>query len=246
MKKDKLNLIAILIVIVTILGGIYLSKSNGENSQINTQEENTSIKGGMSDEEINLELDNLLGILMNIHYISITDTTSSDPSTVILDELQEAMNDKNKLERLQYKLEPLMKSENEVINVTAFATETTRVILIQAYEKWIEYLHGFDITNPDISEFQYQLALFGSSTHDAYLLFVEGASMLPVVAVEFKGEDGSENTINENIKNHFLSKIDELFSDIFIENEKFYKETGNRYAIPLLVQGYKDFFNSPE
>lgn len=51
--------------------------------------------------------------------------------------------------------------------------------------------------------------------------------------------------MNEDIMDHFVSKIDELFADIFEEDDEFYKETSNRYAIAILVRGYRDFFESP-
>ena len=63
-----------------------------------------------------------------------------------------------------------------------------------------------------------------------------------MVTVNFAEDGKEENIVNENLKNHFISKIDKLFSNIFIDNEQFYQETKNRYAIAILVQSYKDFF----
>ncbi len=99
------------------------------------------------------------------------------------------------------------------------------------------------MNNVDVAEFQYQLSLFQTSGHDAYLKLAEGSSMLPMVTVEFAEKEGGENSINKEVANHFVNKIDELFADVFAENAIFYKETKNRYVVAIIVQGYKDFFS---
>lgn len=195
----------------------------------------------MSDDEIKSQLDEVLTALMHFHYISVDDKELDNPDTFILDMLSEAMNDLNKLKSLQVRTQNLDKSPNEVIATTGFVIRTSSQLMIPAYEAWIQYLRGVDANNVSVSEFQYQLAKFNSSTHDVYLKLVEGSSLLPMVTVVF-GKDGAQNTVNEDLKTYFLAKIDELFTDIFADDDQFYRETKNRYAVAVLVRGYKDFY----
>lgn len=245
-KKYKGIIIVIITIAVIVLIVFKDSDKSQEVLKDTTPEESSVLVKNLSDEEIKTEIDNTLDVLMRLHYISVIDKQSGDPNNVIVDELTESMNDLNKLEGLLYKTETISKSPNELISTTGKILNMSTILLTRSYNAWIEYLRGVDIYTADVAEFQYQLSLFQTSTHDTYLQLVEGASLLPMITVEFAKEEGEENSINEELKNHFLAKIDQLFSDIFIENDKFYKETKNRYAIAILVSGYKDFFNKAE
>ncbi len=239
--KEYKGLIVVILIIVAIV--IFTSKNKKPKEIINNnQPESSALSEKMTDEDINNEIDSTLETLMTIHYVSVIEKQSNDPNSVILDELQESMNDLNKLKGVMYKAESLSSSKNEIISTTGLALKVTILSLEKSYGSWIEYLRSVDMNNADLSEFQYQLALFGTSTHDAYLKLMEGASLLPMITVEFAKEEGKENTINENLKSHFLSKIDDLFKDILVDNEKYYKETKNRYAVAILIQNYIDFF----
>lgn len=196
----------------------------------------------LSDDEIKSQLNDILLVLQGLHYLSVSDPLDEHTQTPILDILKEAMDDRNKVKNLVDKIHPLTKSGNKIIATTALAIGASNLELIKIYDSWVEYLRGVDQLNVNIAELQYQIALFGSSTHDVYLRLVENSSLLPMVAVDFSESESTQNQINQNIKSYFVARIDELFSDIFIENEKFYKETKNRYAIAILVQSYKDFY----
>lgn len=260
MDKNKLIPIAILLASI-ILGGFYYASEINKQQSIEKREQTESkimneqenIKNNSltesaisvektNNEELKSEIDNILHALLVLHYVSIIDKKSVDPNSVILDELQESMNDLNKLQGLKYETESISKSKNEIIATTGLAINVTALTLIETYSTWIEYLRSVDINTVNISEFQYQLALFQTSTHDSYLTLVKGVSLLPMVTVEFAKEEDAENSVNEDLKNHFLKKIDELFTDILTDNEIFYKETKNRYVVPVIIQGYKDFF----
>jgi len=197
-------------------------------------------------EDIETQVDDTLDVLMRIHYVSTIDKPPSGPDSVILDQLQESMNDLNKLKGLVYKAETLSKSQNEIIATTGLVLHISVLELINAYSGWIEYLRKVDINNIDLAEFQYQLALFQTSTHDTYLKLVEGASLLPMITVQFAKEDGGENSINGDLRNHFIAKIDELFGDILIADDLYHKETKNRYAVAVLIKNYKNFFISSD
>jgi len=246
MEKIKEYKVIIIIVLVIAVIVIITSRNNNKSQEIlkdTTPVESSVLVSNLSDEEIKTEMDNILDVLMRLHYVSVIDKTSGNPDSVIFDELQESMNDLNKLQGLLYKTEVISKSPNELLATTGKVLDVSTLLLIKSYTSWIEYLRRVDINNINISEFQYQMSLFQTSTHDTYLKLIEGASLLPMITVEFAKEEGGKNSVNEGLKSHFLNKIDELFKDILIDNETFYKKTKNRYAIAILISGYKDFFN---
>jgi hypothetical protein len=225
MKEEYKKPAIALIVVVLISSLIWaLNKDSNDTEVLKSSASETSF---ISDDEMKDQLDEILTALMHFHYISVDDKELDNPDTFILDMLSEAMNDLNKLKSLQVKTQNIEKSPNEVIATTGFVIKTSSQLMIPAYESWIQYLRGVDANNVSVSEFQYQLAKFNSSTHDVYLKLVEGSSLLPMVTVVF-GENGAQNTVNEDLKTHFLAKIDELFDDIFADDDQFYRETKNR------------------
>ena len=230
------------IIFVLIIGAIVFFFGEKPTAQlVGQQEESLPVP---QVENIENQVDDTLDVLMRIHYVSTIDVQPSSPESVILDGLQESMNDLNKLKGLLYKTETLSKSQNEIIATTGLVLKVSVLELITAYGGWVEYLRKVDINNIDLSEFQYQLALFQTSTHDTYLKLIEGASLLPMIVVQFAEEDGGKNSINEDLRNHFVAKIDELFGDILIADDLYHKETKNRYAVAVLIRNYKDFLVS--
>ena len=201
-------------IIITLVIGVFLFIEN--ETKINTHEvsndkdmEESSIPNdSLSDEQIMNQLDDTLSILLTHHYVSISDSTTENSDTLILDIMKEAMDDRNKLQNLLIKTEPLSKSRNEVIATTGLVLHVSTLELVQIYNTWIDYLRGVDLENVNLSESQYQIALFQSSTHDIYLKLIEDASLLPMVTVNFAEDGKEENIVNENLKNHFISKID--------------------------------------
>ncbi len=245
MNKD--NLTGIILIVIILLGGYFLLNKDGNDSAqgINSlvSEEDFEPINTLNDEEIKTQLEQTLLALMDLHYISVIDKTTTDPNNVIVDELIESMNDFKKLQGVIDKTEDLPNSGNKVIATTGMSIRVSALLLQDAYSNWIEYLRDVDVVaGIDLAEFQYQVATFQSSTHDIYLRLVETAVLLPMVTVEFS-EEGEENIIKEDVKNYFLSTIQRLFGGILADNEKFYEETGSRYAVAVLIQGYKDFFN---
>src|SRR3989338_4271104 len=232
------------IIFVVIIGAIVFFLDEKPTTQSLGQQE--KVLPVLQVEDIETQVDDTLDVLMRIHYVSTIDKPPSGPDSVILDQLQESMNDLNKLKGLVYKAETLSKSQNEIIATTGLVLNVSVLELINAYSGWIEYLRKVDINNVGVSEFQYQLALFQTSTHDTYLKLVEGASLLPMITVQFAKEDGGKNSIDEDLKNHFVSKIDDLFGDILIADDLFHKETNSRYAIAVLIRNYKNFFTSAD
>lgn len=210
---------------------------------------NTEIKllskgplNGLTDEEINNQVDDILITLMKIHYISIRDREITDPESLIAEELEEAMNDVNKLKNLQSRIESYEESSNKIISTTRLGLRVSILSLIDVNNRYIDYLRKIDNANINVPEFQYQITLFRTSSHDTYLTMAEGVSLLPMIAVRFAEKDNEKNSVNEEVKGHFLAKIDELFGDILEKDDIYYKEKKVRNVVPVIINGYKTFF----
>lgn len=240
-NEEDFKPVPILIAVVLIGLLIFIFARNKDSKEITKPASETSQATSVKGEDLKNQLDEVLSALRYFHYISVNDKELDNPNTVVLDVLTEAMNDLNKLKYLQIKTQNLDKSSNEAVSITGLSIKTSVQLMIPIYESWIQYLRGVDINNVSVSEFQYQTAKFNTSTHDIYLKLVENSSLLPFATIEF-GESGAQNIVNEDLKAHFLAKIDELFADIFADDDQFYRETKNKYAVAVLVRGYKDFY----
>lgn len=235
-----------IIILFLIIGGIWFhsTKKMGvslkETKTIPVDEEPLNI---LTVDQINSKVDEILDILMRLHYISLRDREIENPESLIAVESEEAMNDVNKLRNLKYRTEPLVKSGNLAINTTALSLDVSVASLIDVNNKYISFLRGIDISNINVPEFQYQITLFRTSSHDIYMRMAEGVSLLPMITVEFADNEGEQNKINDQIKNHFLLVIDNKFNEILAKDEVYYKETKLRNVVPVIINGYKSFFN---
>lgn len=239
---SKQRVLILVLGLVALIGiGIYLNTKNETETVDLKTEPQPTLNSELSNEEKNEAIDTILSTLLSVHYVSLQDIEYTAEDTFIFAELTESLNDKAKLERVSYETQPLLSSPNEVIAVTALALNSSALRLINAYDAWINYLKGVDINTVNVAEFQYQLASFQSDTHQAYLDLVEGISMFPVVAIDFPDSEEGVNAINPEVGDYLLKRIDDLFSDVLVENEKFYAETGNRYAVAVAIESYRGF-----
>lgn len=254
-QKDKDPLIISVVVLILasiIFLIIYLGGDSKNITQTNSVEtskvegvdkaRDTSIVENIDFDYKKTSIDDVLHILYVIHLSYLTDiSTSKDSNLFIMNELQEAMNDRNKLNNLLYRSESLKESKDQLISVTGLSLNATLLSLINSHDVWIQYLRGVDINTVNVSEFQYQLANFQSSTHDAYLKLAEGVSLFPMIVVNFSEEGGEENNVDEDLKNYFIGQMNDKFDEILIENQTFYKETKTRYTVPIIIENYKEF-----
>lgn len=223
-------------LVVTSPEGQILLEEQGIWSWENIGEDDLS-KNENSSDDINREIFLVLEVLSSIHYISIDDSKDSNVNTFFYSELQEALNDSAKLERLDSKIQLLQGSNNEVISLSGIVLYNFVSSLKNSYNQWIQYLRGTNINTVDVSEYQYQYAKLHTGWKQASLDLAEGMSYLPYIALEFSS-DGELASFNDNIRLPMLTKINQLFQDILIENEKFNKETGDNYVVPIIVESY--------
>ncbi len=243
-SKKLLILISLMVIVLIVILDLYDNPHNIEPvstiAPIYEASSTSLLNSESSEEQIKESIDSSLVTLLKIHNISQKDIETVDPNSLIIDMLQESMNDVNKLNRVLSDTDSLVKSENKVISTTGMSLNVTAKSLITSYTSWIQYLRTVDINNLDVKEFQYQLSLFQTSTHDAYLNLIEGASLLPVVVINFENENAS-GTVNLVLKNYFSTRIDELFKDILIEDDRYHLETKNRYTVAVIIREYKKF-----
>jgi len=181
--------------------------------------------------------------LSDIHFVSKTNISTEDTSSIsilILNDLREAMDDVNRLNSSILKTESLIKSNNMSISTMGLVLNSSMKQLVDTHDTWIKYLRGVDEYNLEFSEYQYQFASLHSDTKTIYISLLENASLFPYVVFELDEED-EDVYIDEEIKDYFVEKVDQYFKDYFLENDLFYKTTGNRYAVIILVEGYIDF-----
>lgn len=236
--SKKQGLVIGVIIIFALVFFLIINNKAEVKQEVDIQPEKIELENSLE-----RDVASILETMAAIHYISLDEGNSTNPDTFIMDELTEAMNDINKLERVVQKSEIIRESDNQIISTSGLVLNVTALNLIEAYNNWVTYVRTVNIESVDVNEFQYQYALFGTETHDAYLKLSEGLVLLPMVTVEF-GENGEENTINQELVNVFLENIDLLFSDILIENDLYYEETGLRNVIPVIIDTYLEFFGS--
>jgi len=242
-NKSIKNIYVLGVLVIAIMTGIFLLTSAREIQEVEITEDVQASKNdnlGESIGDINFEISSILEVLMSIHYIYTTENNDTNPDTFIFSELQEALNDKVKLDRLHSKVDLIVESNNEVVSASGLVLRTTLLSLITTHESWIQYLRTVSIDTVDVTEFQYQFAKLQSDSKGAYLNLADGMSLLPVVAVEYD-ENGGFDSFNNEIRIPMLSRIDELFEGIFVENDLYEQETGNNYVVPLIITSYIDF-----
>lgn len=242
-KQNRVRILLFLIIILTLYFVLEFKSSDKEGVKTNpsvTQDSDLPLNS-LSNDEIMTKLDDILDVLLRIHYISLNET-ENDLTNPIASQLQEGLKDVNALNKLLYKTDELAKSQNKFIDTTGLVIGVTIKSLLITYNNWITYLRGINVNTVDVSEFQYQLTLFHTSANDAYLTMAENVQLLPMVAVAFSKDENGVNGINEEIKKHFLEKIDSLFNHILIEDDRYHKETKLRYVVPVIINSYKEFF----
>jgi hypothetical protein len=255
LDEKRVLLVFILLAAVSILGVVfnYFSNLVVSNNQNNTEQvkqsddENIKINGTdyNSLEYKKGVVDDVFKILSVLHFTSLFDIpTSNDKDKFLYNELQESMNDVNKLKNVTYIAQNLQNSKDELTSTTGLVLNTTLTSLINSNNLWIAYLRGVDIDTVNVSEFQHQLAKFNSSAHDAYLKLAEGMSLFPMIVINFSNENGDENTIDVSLRDYFLNKIESNFSEAFTADDEFYKETKTRQAVVVIVRNYKEYLTS--
>jgi hypothetical protein len=251
MKKQSSRQFVMLLAVFLVLVAIFVLWLN----QSNKNKEVTDLKGrvefnkeqiGTSSNKISKKeaIDKVLNTLYALHMISLDGIPDLDGENfVIMNELQESMDDLKKMQNLTYEINLLSNSDDKLISTSGTVLSVTTMSLVNAYNKWIQYLRGVDINTINAAEFQYQLVDFRTSIHDSYLTLAKSMYLFPMIVVNLS-EDGSKNTVDVDLRDYFLKEISRLFDDAFADEDIFYKKTKNKYAITMIVRGYRDFLNN--
>lgn len=191
----------------------------------------------------------VLSILHRLYFISIDDSDESGYETdsqLIVAWLTDAMKDKNALDQLIPRANELTKDSNDVVRTTAMALTGGMMKLSMSQDTFIKFLRTADPNEPNIAEFQYQVALFGTSNKDAFLSIVEGTALFPYIYLDMEDTDVSDFVISPEEKKEIIDEIDRLFGDIFIDDDKEHELTGNRNAVVVIVRNYRKFIASDD
>jgi hypothetical protein len=167
-------------------------------------------------------------------------------SEVISTWMREVMNDKNRIIKLKYRIEPLVSSKNQTISVTALSIQASLISLEKSFTDFENYLRTVNEYNFDMAEFRYQGNLHMTSNKDAFLTMLEGTALYPYLFIEF-GKNGESNkfSLSEDGKKEILAEIDRLFADAFVEHEKWNAETGFHNSVIIIVEQLQKFLETP-
>lgn len=238
----------VILAVILVAGGAWLiferqTEIDSEETEVVAATEDLSTEELREEELISAGF-NYLNALFQLHFVTIDNALpSTTDNELIISWITEALNDKNKLERILITAEKFIESDNQIIEVTGLALATSIHQLIQSHSTFVEYLRSVNPQTIDLAEFQYQLALHGSSNKDAFATLIEGTALFPGIYYRFRdGEsDLGAPRISEKGLNEVINELDRLFADIFIAEDKEYEETGNRNAVVLIVRNMREF-----
>lgn len=199
----------------------------------------------VSEDEIVQITNELLDILYEVYFATQDYSSEDDSSTsgLMMSLLTETMQDKNRLDNLLPRVEKLSRNQNKAIGTTGMALYTSIISLSHNHDVLIKYIRAEDVSNPSLSEFQFQLAQFQTENKDSFFTLVEGTALYPYVFLEFAKDDSEKNKsrVSEKTRLLLISNIDTKFNNAFLEEDIWNEETGNRNAVLLIVRKYREF-----
>lgn len=233
------NILLLVAIIVLIGGGVFwyfttqedkvaLESQDADQATPERQEANNDLDYEYFDEEEMVAFTkDYLKVLQRLYFVN--QDNSSDATTVsglIMSMQTEAMQDRNELEKLLFTTEQMQETKIAGARVTALVLDASIRQLIAAHEEYINFLRGADEYS-EMSEFQYQMSLFQSSTKSIYLSMGENTQIFPVTFFELNDDpdiDG-EWRISEESRQEIINEIELRFSDIFDETDQQYEAT---------------------
>ena len=211
--------------------------------------QNEPTYGNLTEKQIIDYTFELLNIFYRLYYVTQDDSDEAGTdSEFVMSMLTENMNDKNKLEDLSLRSQALAETNDKVVSLTGMSLFLGVTALSESHQSFVDYLRSVNTDDVDLAEFRYQMALFQSKNKDAFNTIIEGTAMYPYVFIKFSENEDEGGTIalSEEGQQKVLTEIDRLFGDIFVEDEQWHTETGNRNAVVIIVQNYRNFLTSEE
>lgn len=184
-----------------------------------------------------------LDMLYDLYFVSQqTSTDSSDDMVTFMSEIMKA---NSRLDDVIFRANKYPTHPNQIIELAGKGVIAGSIKIKEANTNFLTYLRGLgNFENFDTSEMSYQLAAYRAAEHEGYKLVIISTGQL--ASLTFKPA-ASENptglipyTINKEVRTRILSRINDLFGERFIKDDKFYKETTNRNAVLLVVRSLRD------
>jgi hypothetical protein len=206
----------------------------------------SSVNVTVDEEEIESLTFDFLTMFYKLYYVTQNDgETGNDETTsgLMMSLLTRTMKDKNSLENILPTVERYLTHKNETVSITATAIQTTVMHLVANHASLIKYLRSENVVDPNLSEFQYQFATFDTENKDAFNTLIEGTALFPYVFIEFGENESQSNSsrLSTSTKDRILSEIERLYSEPFIQDDKWRAETGNSNAVLFIIRNYRDF-----
>lgn len=254
------NIFLVISAIVLIGGGLILYLTNQadevvlENQNIDLDaQENIEVSNDLDtayfdEEEMVSFTKDYLRVLQRLYFINQDNSTDATTVSGLIISMQtEAMQDRNELEKLLLTTEEMQQTDIAGAKVTALVLDTSIRQLIEAHEEYINFLRSSDEYS-EMSEFQYQISLFQSSTKSIYLSMGEHAQIFPVTFFELndESETAGEWRISEDSKQEIIDEIELRFSDILDEADQQYEETQSTDITVYLVGQLLEFFSGSD
>lgn len=185
-------------------------------------------------------------VLQRLYYINQDDSPddAENTSALLIIMTTEALKDQNNLKRLLFTTNEMQDSKIVGASVTASVVGVTVESLIAANEEYIQFLRSVDESTLDIAEFQFQVALFQSSTKDAYMFMAEKTQLFQVTFFQLNDDPelAGEWRISDKSRQDLVNEIEMRFSDIYIEADGLYTVNQTRDVTVYLVRALEDLF----
>ncbi len=201
----------------------------------------------LSEAEVLEATDEILALLDQLYFVTQDTSSSVEPdstSVLIIQMTTESLVDKSTIDDLLPRAQKLADSDNEVISMVGMGLFVGLSNLTQAESDFVQFLRTVDPINPDLAEFQYQMAAFNSAQKEAFKLISMSAGQLPILFWDAPETENPTGPISYRLstegRQHILAEIERLFADDIIEDERNHSLTGSTNAVIFIVKTYRD------
>lgn len=246
MKNLSKNLkIIIPIIILCVIGLIYfftIKKTNPEQENVIAETPQVeSIEDSINDldqDQILAYSDDLLRTLFGL-YLDSQEKEQTDLDT--MDFLIELRNTINSSQRNLKNIEKYIDGENFYLSQLSKLIYTEAKTIENSYSASLEYMESLIDGTGDVSQVEIIGAKAQSDRHNAYLNILALSDPISLLYITGVNEEAQEYifTINEDSRAFIVGRIDDLFSEAFIEWDERYEQTGDRNAILEVVKSIR-------
>ncbi len=243
MTISKNVLLAGGVCVLVIVGAIVAFSSSGSTSPVVSEADTSSSMEYLSAEETESVYMDFLDLL-NQEYM-VSQMNSTDTADDLVSFMTELMKANSQLDNIISRATPYTSHENDVVEVAGKALVAGSMGVKKANTDFITYLRGLgNYENFDQSEMAYQFAAYRSGEVEAYKLMVMGTGQLSALAWHFATTENPTGpvpyTISKEQRERVLARIEYLFADAFVKDDKQHRDTATRNAVLFSVRSLRD------